>query len=88
MLNTCWVLFLFMVLSLQNRAAYADMYQYEGADGTMIFTDDSSKIPRKPGKMKTIPDGTVGKQTQKKVPWLRETLQGSPASERLLKRDL
>jgi predicted secreted Zn-dependent protease len=32
----------------------------------MIFTDDPSKIPRRPGKVKTVPDGVVGSKQPKK----------------------
>ena len=53
-------------LSVLGTAAYADIYQYEGADGVTIFTDDPSHIPQKPGKVKTIPDGVRGKQPQKR----------------------
>ena len=60
-------LLIFVLLILPGTAAYADIYHYEGTDGVMIFTDDSSKIPRKPGKVKTIPDGAGSTQPQQKV---------------------
>ena len=57
---------LILLLSFLGTAAYADIYQYEGADGVTIFTDDPSNIPQKPGKVKTIPDGVKGKLPTKR----------------------
>ena len=65
-MNTFWKFLLLMLLSCLGTGAYAETYQYEGSDGTMIFTDDPSKLPRKPGKVKTIPDGGGSKQLQKR----------------------
>lgn len=56
-----------LLLLFMGTTAYADTYHYKGADGSLIFTDDPSKIPRKPGKVTLRPDGAVSTQPQKKA---------------------
>jgi|GEM_PF-843088 len=75
---------LFLLCSLLGATAYADIYQYEDADGVMILTDDPAKIPSKPGKVKTIPDGAGVKQRQKSV---TGPSQPAPAKLALVRRD-
>jgi predicted secreted Zn-dependent protease len=65
-MNTFWKLILLVLMSVLGTAAYADIYQYEGADGVMVLTDDPSNIPRKPGKVKTIQNFEGSKQQTKR----------------------
>jgi predicted secreted Zn-dependent protease len=58
-INRCTKLTI-LVIALLGLAAHAETYRYEGDDGAVVFTDDASKIPRKKGKVKRIPDGEPG----------------------------
>jgi predicted secreted Zn-dependent protease len=56
-MNSCWKPLLLVLLIFIGREACADMYSYEDAGGTMVFTDNPAKVPLKQRKVRRIPDG-------------------------------
>ncbi len=51
-----------MFLAFLATEACADMYSYEDAGGTMVFTDNPAKVPLKRGNVRRIPDGAGNSQ--------------------------
>ena len=80
-MNMCREILFVLLLSALSSSAYADIYQYEGADGEMVLTDDPSNIPRKPGKIKTIQNVEGSKQPTK-----RKAVSTSPSPKPALVR--
>ncbi len=56
-MNTYWKPLLLVLLAFVGTEACADIYSYEDAGGTMVFTDNPAKTPLKRGKVRQIPDG-------------------------------
>ena len=60
-MNACWKVFLLIFFAFLGSEASADTYSYVDDRGTIVFTDNPSKIPRKQGKVRKNADepGTV-----------------------------
>ncbi len=55
-MNMHWKPLLLALLAFLGTEACADTYSYVDAGGTVVFTDDPSKVPLKRGKVRRIPD--------------------------------